>query len=64
MADGIKTPRVKIMLRRHGDDLHNVSSVEVCAFDMSEYVDALRLIYQGHADFMIVEPVVALQTYF
>lgn len=64
MADGIKTPRVKIMLRKHGDDFHNVSSVEVSAFDMSEYVDALRMIYQGRADYMVVEPVVVLQTYF
>lgn len=64
MADGIKTPRVKIMLRKHGDDVHNVSSVEVNAFDMSEYVDALRFIYQGRADYMVVEPVVVLRTYF
>lgn len=64
MADGIKTTRVKIMLRRHGDDVHNVSCVEVSAFDMSEYVDALRMIYQGRADYMIVEPVTMLQTYF
>lgn len=64
MADGIKTPRVKIMLRKHGDDVHNVVNVEVSAFDMSEYVDALRMIYQGRADYMIVEPVTMLRTYF
>lgn len=64
MTDGIKTQNIAIMVRECGSS-ENITKKVVYKYDMSSFVDTLRMVFDSNKDlYIVVEPVKIHQTFF